>query len=84
MMDNVKKLSNLQRNVVSPGAFITDLILTGRKIYKWDIQHNKLIKPQRTSYYSINIHLLAQMLMLHVRPYFGSSSGILETIVKSF
>jgi hypothetical protein len=34
--------------------------------YKWDSQHNKLLKPIRTRLYSINIHLLAQVLMLHV------------------
>jgi hypothetical protein len=32
--------------------------------YKWDSQHNKLLKLRRTRYY-INIRLLAQMLMLH-------------------
>jgi hypothetical protein len=34
--------------------------------YKWESEHNKLLKRDETRYYSINTPLLAQMLMLHV------------------
>jgi hypothetical protein len=50
-----------------------------RKIYKRDTQHNNFFKPKRTKYYySINIRLFVQILMLHVSTFLDNVQAYMK------